>query len=46
MKTANYLTDVASGTEKTSSKIPINIRKDEFPPQKVMQIVVLAEMGH
>ncbi|KAI3520226.1 hypothetical protein L1887_09515 [Cichorium endivia] len=45
VKKANYLVDVASGTEKVSTKIPIDAGKDELPPQKVMQTAVVGRNG-
>lgn len=45
LKKANYLVDVAAGTEKVSTKLPIDIRSDELPPQKVMQTAVVGTNG-
>ncbi|KAL8193333.1 hypothetical protein R6Q57_026914 [Mikania cordata] len=45
VKKANYLVDVAPGTEKVSTKLPIDIGKDELPPQKVMQTAVVGRKG-
>lgn len=45
LKKANYLVDVAVGTEKISTKMPIFVDKDERPPQKVMQTAVVGRNG-
>ncbi|KAJ0824090.1 putative non-specific serine/threonine protein kinase [Helianthus annuus] len=45
VKKANYLVDVAAGTQKVSTKLPIDIGKDELPPQKVMQTAVVGRTG-
>lgn len=45
MKKANYLVDVAAGTEKISTRMPIHVSKDESPPQKVMQTAVVGRNG-
>ncbi|XP_024977328.1 probable LRR receptor-like serine/threonine-protein kinase At1g67720 [Cynara cardunculus var. scolymus] len=45
VKKANYLVDVAVGTEKVSTKLPIMTGKDELPPQKVMQTAVVGRNG-
>lgn len=45
LKKANYLVDVAAGTEKVSTKLPIDLRSDELPPQKVMQTAVVGTNG-
>ncbi|XP_076921368.1 putative LRR receptor-like serine/threonine-protein kinase At1g67720 [Bidens hawaiensis] len=45
VKKANYLVDVAAGTEKVSTSSPIDIGKDELPPQKVMQTAVVGRNG-
>lgn len=45
VKKANYLVDVASGTQKVSTKLPIDVGKDELPPQKVMQTAVVGRNG-
>ncbi|CAI9273327.1 unnamed protein product [Lactuca saligna] len=45
VKKANYLVDVASGTQKISTKLPIDVGKDELPPQKVMQTAVVGRNG-
>lgn len=45
VKKANYLVDVASGTEKISTRMPIDVSNDERPPQKVMQTAVVGRNG-
>ncbi|KAG8647314.1 hypothetical protein MANES_09G080500v8 [Manihot esculenta] len=45
VKKANYLVDVASGTEKVSTHMPIDVSIDEMPPQKVMQNAVVGTSG-
>lgn len=45
IKKANYLVDVAAGTEKISTKLPVFVSKDESPPQKVMQTAVIGRNG-
>lgn len=45
VKKANYLVDVAAGTEKISTRMPIHVSKDESPPQKVMQTAVVGRNG-
>ncbi|KAI3793649.1 hypothetical protein L1987_36269 [Smallanthus sonchifolius] len=45
VKKANYLVDVAAGTKKVSTNLPIGIGKDELPPQKVMQTAVVGRNG-
>lgn len=45
IKRANYLVDVAAGTEKISTKMPVFVSKDESPPQKVMQTAVIGRNG-
>lgn len=45
MRKANYLVDVAPGTEKISTKMPIDVSRDEYPPQKVMQTAVVGRNG-
>ncbi|XP_071690581.1 probable LRR receptor-like serine/threonine-protein kinase At1g67720 [Rutidosis leptorrhynchoides] len=45
LKKANYLVDVAPGTDRISTKLPIDIGKDEQPPQKVMQTAVVGRNG-
>lgn len=45
MKKANYLVDVAPGTEKISTRLPVDVNRDERPPQKVMQTAVVGING-
>ncbi|XP_052175238.1 probable LRR receptor-like serine/threonine-protein kinase At1g67720 isoform X2 [Diospyros lotus] len=45
LKKANYLVDVAAGTEKVSTQMPIDIGNSERPPQKVMQTAVVGRSG-
>ncbi|KAI3510515.1 hypothetical protein L1887_17572 [Cichorium endivia] len=45
VKKANYLVDVAAGTERVSTESPIDTGKDEQPPQKVMQTAVVGRNG-
>ncbi|KAK6140339.1 hypothetical protein DH2020_025934 [Rehmannia glutinosa] len=45
LKQANYLVDVAPGTEKISTRMPIDVSRDERPPQKVMQTAVVGRNG-
>ncbi|XP_011094724.1 probable LRR receptor-like serine/threonine-protein kinase At1g67720 [Sesamum indicum] len=45
VKKANYLVDVAPGTEKISTRMPIDVSGDERPPQKVMQTAVVGRNG-
>ncbi|XXG66060.1 hypothetical protein AAC387_Pa05g3611 [Persea americana] len=45
LKKANYLVDVATGTEKVSTKMPIDVNRDERPPEKVMQTAVVGRNG-
>ncbi|XP_007027234.2 PREDICTED: probable LRR receptor-like serine/threonine-protein kinase At1g67720 [Theobroma cacao] len=45
VKKANYLVDVAAGTEKVSTDKPIEIGGDERAPQKVMQTAVVGTNG-
>ncbi|KAK3016665.1 hypothetical protein RJ639_006760 [Escallonia herrerae] len=45
IKKANYLVDVAAGTEKVSTRMPIDISNSERPPQKVMQTAVIGRNG-
>lgn len=44
VKKANYLVDVAAGTEKVSTQKPIVV-SDEIPPEKVMQTAVVGTNG-
>ncbi|GJY85901.1 probable LRR receptor-like serine/threonine-protein kinase, partial [Tanacetum coccineum] len=46
VKKANYLVDVAAGTKRASTDLPIDTGKDEQPPQKVMQTVVVGRNGN
>lgn len=45
VKKANYLVDVAAGTEKISTNAPIDVNRDEMPPVKVMQTAVVGTNG-
>ncbi|GLT72298.1 hypothetical protein SLA2020_442470 [Shorea laevis] len=45
LKKANYLVDVAAGTKKVSTKMPIDVNMDERPPEKVMQTAVVGTDG-
>ncbi|KAI9086267.1 hypothetical protein K1719_031721 [Acacia pycnantha] len=45
IKKANYLVDVAAGTEKISTNLPIDVNHDEIPPVKVMQTAVVGTNG-
>ncbi|XP_004493940.1 probable LRR receptor-like serine/threonine-protein kinase At1g67720 isoform X1 [Cicer arietinum] len=45
VKKANYLVDVAAGTEKISTKVPIDVNRYEAPPVKVMQTAVVGTSG-
>ncbi|XP_047334416.1 probable LRR receptor-like serine/threonine-protein kinase At1g67720 [Impatiens glandulifera] len=46
VKKANFLVDVAVGTERISTKMPIEVNNvDEKPPQKVMQTAVVGTNG-
>ncbi|XP_014496390.1 probable LRR receptor-like serine/threonine-protein kinase At1g67720 isoform X1 [Vigna radiata var. radiata] len=45
VKKANYLVDVAAGTEKISTEAPIDVNRDEMPPVKVMQTAVVGTNG-
>ncbi|XP_051130694.1 probable LRR receptor-like serine/threonine-protein kinase At1g67720 isoform X2 [Andrographis paniculata] len=45
IKKANYLVDVAPGTEKISTVKMIDVMRDEWPPQKVMQTAVVGRNG-
>jgi hypothetical protein len=45
VKKANYLVDVAAGTEKISTDAPIFVNRDEMPPMKVMQTAVVGTAG-
>ncbi|XP_057983533.1 probable LRR receptor-like serine/threonine-protein kinase At1g67720 isoform X2 [Malania oleifera] len=45
VKKANYLVDVAAGTVKVSTTAPIDVDRDERPPEKVMQTAVVGRNG-
>uniref|UniRef100_A0A2P2KUU7 non-specific serine/threonine protein kinase n=1 Tax=Rhizophora mucronata TaxID=61149 RepID=A0A2P2KUU7_RHIMU len=45
VKKANYLVDVAAGTERVSTDVPIDISSNERPPEKVMQTAVVGTNG-
>ncbi|KAH7513030.1 hypothetical protein FEM48_Zijuj12G0153100 [Ziziphus jujuba var. spinosa] len=45
LKKANYLVDVATGTKKVSTKLPIDVNRDDRPPVKVMQTAVVGTNG-
>ncbi|KAK7345606.1 hypothetical protein VNO77_16212 [Canavalia gladiata] len=45
VKKANYLVDVAAGTKKISTNLPIDVNRDEMPPVKVMQTAVVGTNG-
>ncbi|KAK4481045.1 hypothetical protein RD792_011914 [Penstemon davidsonii] len=45
VKKANYLVDVAPGTDIVSTTTPIYVSHDETPPQKVMQTAVVGRNG-
>ncbi|XWS66941.1 hypothetical protein CRYUN_Cryun05aG0243500 [Craigia yunnanensis] len=45
VKKANYLVDVAAGTEKVSTNKSIDISSSERPPEKVMQTAVVGRNG-
>ncbi|GER49436.1 leucine-rich repeat protein kinase family protein, partial [Striga asiatica] len=45
IRKANYLVDVADGTEKISTRMPIDVSRDEMPPEKVMQTAVVGRNG-
>lgn len=45
VKKANYLVDVADGTEKISTNVSIDVNRDEMPPLKVMQTAVVGTNG-
>ncbi|PON32472.1 Mitogen-activated protein kinase kinase kinase [Parasponia andersonii] len=45
IKKANYLVDVAAGTKKVSTKKPIDVSRDERPPDRVMQTAVVGTNG-
>ncbi|XP_074268902.1 putative LRR receptor-like serine/threonine-protein kinase At1g67720 isoform X2 [Silene latifolia] len=45
VKRPNFLVDVAAGTDKISTKMPIDINRNDRPPQKVMQTAVVGRNG-
>ncbi|PIA38688.1 hypothetical protein AQUCO_02700127v1 [Aquilegia coerulea] len=45
LKKANYLVDVANGTTKVSTQMPVDINRDDRPPEKVMQTAVVGTQG-
>ncbi|KAF5471766.1 hypothetical protein F2P56_008536 [Juglans regia] len=45
VKKANYLVDVAAGTKKVSTKMPIDVTEPGSPPEKVMQTAVVGTNG-
>ncbi|KAG6530551.1 hypothetical protein ZIOFF_012792 [Zingiber officinale] len=45
LKRANYLVDVAAGTQRISTTVPIDVNSDERPPSKVMQTAVVGQNG-
>nr|TKS13108.1 putative LRR receptor-like serine/threonine-protein kinase [Populus alba] len=45
VKKANYLVDVAAGTKKVSTDMPIDVNIDERPPERVMQTAVVGTNG-
>ncbi|KAM0953255.1 putative protein kinase RLK-Pelle-LRR-I-1 family [Dioscorea sansibarensis] len=45
VRRANYLVDVAPGTEKISTRLPVDVAIKEMPPQKVMQTAVVGQNG-
>lgn len=45
VRKANYLVDVAPGTERISTERPIDVGTKERPPQKVMQTAVVGRNG-
>ena len=45
MRRANYLVDVAPGTERISTTKPIFVGTNEEPPEKVMQTAVVGQDG-
>ncbi|XP_065856231.1 probable LRR receptor-like serine/threonine-protein kinase At1g67720 [Euphorbia lathyris] len=45
LKKANYLVDVAEGTERVSTDMPIDVNTHERPPEKVMQTAVVGTNG-
>ncbi|KAM5559905.1 putative LRR receptor-like serine/threonine-protein kinase [Rosa sericea] len=45
IKKANYLVDIAAGTKKVATKLPIDVNGDDLPPQKVLQTAVVGTNG-
>ncbi|XP_020571676.1 probable LRR receptor-like serine/threonine-protein kinase At1g67720 [Phalaenopsis equestris] len=45
VRRANYLVDVAPGTEKVSTTKPVDVSYGERPPEKVMQTAVVGRNG-
>ncbi|XP_043711011.1 probable LRR receptor-like serine/threonine-protein kinase At1g67720 [Telopea speciosissima] len=45
LKKANYLVDVAAGTKKISTIMPIDVNRNDRPPEKVMQTAVVGTSG-
>ena len=45
LKKANYLVDKTDGTVKVSTKLPIVMKRQEMPPEKVMQTAVVGTKG-
>ncbi|KAK9757258.1 hypothetical protein RND81_01G152400 [Saponaria officinalis] len=45
VKRPNFLVDVAAGTDKISTKLPIDVDRDDRPPEKVMQTAVVGRNG-
>ncbi|OAY68788.1 putative LRR receptor-like serine/threonine-protein kinase [Ananas comosus] len=45
VKRANFLVDVAPGTERISTKMPVFVSTGEIPPEKVMQTAVVGQNG-
>ncbi|KAF8101829.1 hypothetical protein N665_0201s0142 [Sinapis alba] len=45
LKRANYLVDVAAGTVRVSTKLPIEAAGNDKPPEKVMQTAVVGTNG-
>ncbi|KAF1860407.1 hypothetical protein Lal_00037747 [Lupinus albus] len=45
IKKANYLVDVAAGTQKISTNVSIDVKRNEMPPVKVMQTAVVGRNG-
>ncbi|XP_065857611.1 probable LRR receptor-like serine/threonine-protein kinase At1g67720 isoform X2 [Euphorbia lathyris] len=45
LKKANYLVDVAEGTKRVSTDMPIDVKTHERPPEKVMQTDVVGTNG-